>query len=421
MSINIFQVFIITVVLFLAYLWLLRSLYPISKPIYFAAVLSFIFKIFNAVLQNYIAGGSYAGDSNGYDYLGREHLPIIKDHPFQCIIQFLLNKPFQTGQIVQQLYNSPNTEHLIQQTGLIYYLMGNPSLEGISIIASFLSCIGSYLFLKSYRLRFPEANIRLFGMLIFLYPSVIFWTSLNLKESWVFFYLALATYGASLMFSKFTVKSVLLCLTGIYLGFPTRPHIFLFFISAFSVLVFYLKRGSFAFRLFYKSLLMAIVFYAISLAWAGLKSSYIGDRDVIEYLAIVKLGGSLSASSGIEVKPLESVSDLHNIFYNAMAVLFRPFIFEARNSMGLMSGIEGLFIIWCSIKSVIDRSYKRLRNKFYVFALAYVLLFTVGFSFQVGNLGTMVRMRVLVLPFLFMIFCCHLTKRRKLVKRLEMG
>ena len=142
-----------------------------------------------------------------------------------------------------------------------------------------------------------------------------------------------------------------------------------------------------------------------------------GDKDPLEYLATVKQGGSMAVGSGIDPKPILSLSDWPNIFYNAVAVLFRPFVFEASNSLGFISGIENVFIMLFSIKSVMDGSYKRLRNRFYVFALAYVLLFTVGFSFQVGNLGTMVRMRVLVLPFLFMIFSCHLTGRKRFDQR----
>ena len=84
--------------------------------------------------------------------------------------------------------------------------------------------------------------------------------------------------------------------------------------------------------------------------------------------------------------------------------LFRPFLWEARNPMMLVSALENAYILYLTVMILLRMPFRRITqiigsNQLLVFSL----LFAVFFSFSVGlttsNFGALVRYRIPSLPF----------------------
>lgn len=98
-----------------------------------------------------------------------------------------------------------------------------------------------------------------------------------------------------------------------------------------------------------------------------------------------------------------------------VAVLFRPFPFEAGNGPPMATAIEGVFLMvlfalsWRRVFGAI-----RLLRKapFVAFAATYSLLFVIAFS-SIGNFGILARQRCQLLPFLIVLLAAPTPMRTR--------
>jgi hypothetical protein len=103
--------------------------------------------------------------------------------------------------------------------------------------------------------------------------------------------------------------------------------------------------------------------------------------------------------STVEGQPILSISDVPQ---GVLRVMFRPLIFEASNTLTLISGIEGTallaLILWRLPRMVRNAGWLR-RTPYLMYSLLYVIGFVVIFS-PVLNLGILARQRTQMLPML---------------------
>jgi hypothetical protein len=86
------------------------------------------------------------------------------------------------------------------------------------------------------------------------------------------------------------------------------------------------------------------------------------------------------------------------------AGLFRPFLWEVRNPVMLLSGIEGMVLIILTIRilwkmRIIGIVRYLTKNHLLVFALIFSLFFAFSVGISTSNFGSLVRYRIPVLPF----------------------
>lgn len=400
---NVPMAIVTAVVLFPLYLFIIRDLRKVSYRLFLVAFFSLMIKFINAIfVQKIIYGGIYAsGDTHYYAYLGVEYLKALQADPSKYLYHFLFHMPV-------------GTEHMYTLTGILYTFIQIPSLEALAVIAAFLSSLASYIFLSAYRLAFPGLPCKKFGYMIFLFPSLLFWTSLHLKEPWLYFYLSVATYGASLLLNRKILRGLIFLGLGCFMGFHIKPHILLFFVTALTFLILGLntKRNIIFYLL--KIILFFGIIFASTQVYTLVEQKFVGEADVLDRLAHLKEAAAYGGSAA-GTMPIASLSDLKYLPYNMFTVLLRPAIWEARGLMPLLSAAENLFFMWMIL--ICWKNSGGKKNAFYYFCLFYILIFAVGFSFQVGNLGTMVRQKVHIFPFWFALISYHLSQktRKKIV------
>ena len=84
--------------------------------------------------------------------------------------------------------------------------------------------------------------------------------------------------------------------------------------------------------------------------------------------------------------------------------MFRPLPWEAHNRFALLASLENVALL-CMLGLILwkakDVARLLIQEPLLMFALSFMALFVAAFSLQVVNLGTMVRLKINVLPFFF--------------------
>jgi hypothetical protein len=86
------------------------------------------------------------------------------------------------------------------------------------------------------------------------------------------------------------------------------------------------------------------------------------------------------------------------------AGLFRPFIWEAKNPMMVISGLENLLLLYFTIqlllkKKVIGFFTSILQDPMLTFAFIFSIFFAFGVGLSTSNFGSLVRYRIPLMPF----------------------
>lgn len=106
------------------------------------------------------------------------------------------------------------------------------------------------------------------------------------------------------------------------------------------------------------------------------------------------------------------------------AGLFRPFIFEARNPVMLISGLENLFLLLLLIYTLFKVGLFRFitimfESPVLLFSIGFVLLFAFSVGLTTANFGALVRYKIPLIPYytaaLFIII--HSSKKSELTER----
>ncbi|UOQ74436.1 hypothetical protein [Hymenobacter cellulosilyticus] len=130
----------------------------------------------------------------------------------------------------------------------------------------------------------------------------------------------------------------------------------------------------------------------------------IGERTKInqEYLySLTKDQGSAYNIGAID----GSFSSLVTVAPQAVIVsLFRPFLFEARNPVMLLSAMEATMFIYLTImmfyRTGFFKSFKQIASTPMVtFCFLFAIVFAIGVGTNSGNFGTLVRYKIPLMPF----------------------
>lgn len=305
------------------------------------------------------------------------------------------------------------TQRIADFVGGLYTVAGPSAYVGF-LVFTYICFWGQVLIIRGFRVAVPEADHRRFTLLVLFVPSLVFWPSSIGKEALMIGCLGLISYGGALLLApKPRIRGVGFFIAGSLLVMLIRPHVAMMAIGAL-VLAFTVgtlggfhgvgleassKRG----RVLRLSALVAVLVLS-AVASTRLASTF-NEYDE-EGGALASLEGTASQTSrgGSEFAPV-TITGPSRLPAGLVTVFFRPFPWEAGNLNGLVAGAEGLLLLAMlavSWRRLMSLPRLALRRPFIVFALVYVLLFTVGFSF-IANFGILARQRVQALPILLIV------------------
>jgi hypothetical protein len=287
------------------------------------------------------------------------------------------------------------------------------AIVGVNQLATFLafswmSWLGTILFYRAFTVTFPGVfqGHKRYAYLVFFLPSTIFWTADVSKEAIMTVSLGFVAYGCAKVLVRAPGGFRLLTL-GVLAGFLIRPNELLVILGGFAVALMIRPQGSGARQnpvarvsgLLFMGLLVGISVYMtlhyLKLGGSGQGVSLSSTNQNNQGCQVGCGSSGFTYSSSPLTWPID-----------AYTILFDPLPFNAHGSGEYAAAFENLVLV-----AIVIASYRQLRILPRAsFARAYVMMcivYSAGFIYAfaaLGNLGLIYRERVMLLPFLMVLF-----------------
>jgi len=311
----------------------------------------------------------------------------------------------------RQLNFAPDTQAAVPGTGSMRYISGLVhAVCGSDEMASFLifawiAFLGCYFLYRAFVTAVPDADRYRYAVLLFFWPSIVFWPSSIGKESVMLFSLGLAALGGARFFTR-RPGGITLAFLGILITYLVRPHVALIMLLAlgFALLI---GRGQSRPT---RSLTPGSIAKAAAVLLLILGVSYMAGRTA-RFLGVKTLQPSSTEEAFLEVQgntkkggsEFSPANATNPIGYPqaAVTILFRPFLFEAHTGEQIASALETLglaLLVVVSWRRLLSVPWRLRAQPYVALALAFVLVFFFVFA-VISNFGILARERTMVLPF----------------------
>jgi len=262
----------------------------------------------------------------------------------------------------------------------------------------FIAFIGQYFLFKSIA---PFVQKKLSFLIIFLFPSLLLWTSGILKETIIIFIIGLWLYGLKLLIDKKYVLSVVLLLISTLIASTVKVYIIIgLYLSILPLIIYKIIKKYKVWQVY----LSVFIIYILSIPLL----EYLFGLDLLT-LIVNKLelttNLAISENAGSMINPLKLEPTLFSFIINApLAIIntfFRPFINDIDSLIMIPSFIENLICILIMIIAIIFRK-KEITQKeqnILLFFLSFTIIETLLIGYTTPILGATVRYRIF--PMLF--------------------
>jgi len=313
-----------------------------------------------------------------------------------------------------EYWRDPQSFSTIRFTSPLY-LLTVKSYFTCTLLVSALTYAGTWRLYLLFTREFPGLE-KQFAISILYFPSLIFWGSGIMKDTFTLSAACWFTYSMYMIFIKRekVLVNIFWLIATTYVMVVCKPYIFIALLPGTMVWVSFKriqKIKSPVFRILSTPIIIAVFLIAGSFIFGGLSS------DLKQY----------SSVEGVLSKAVTSQQDLKQEYYKGnsfdigqfdgtissalskfplavTAGLFRPFIFEARNPVMFISGIENTFLLIFTmiflfrIGPIIVIKYI-FKEPLLLFSLAFAIFFAFGIGLSTSNFGALVRYKIPCIPF----------------------
>jgi len=366
------------------------------------------------IYQFYYSGG----DTYNYHTHGSRHIwEAFMDSPMKGI-RLLVND----GQNYYDVYRYASKiifftdpqSYAIVKIAAVFDLFTFSSYSSTAILFALVSFVGMWMFFLTFYEQYPDLH-KWLATASFFIPSVFFWGSGLLKDTITMGCLGVATYQVYRIFikKKFKIRHLFLLALSLYGMYSIKIYILLTFLPAVIVWVFLANLDSIRSPVLRIMLAPFMVSASIALGYFAMVKA--GEDNAKYSLKNVAMTAKITAYdigyyTGRDAGSGYSLGELDGTFGSMFSLapqainvsLFRPYLWEVKNPLMLLSALESflllLFCIYIIIK-INARLFSAVNNPNVLFAL----IFSVAFAFAVGvstfNFGTLVRYKIPLLPF----------------------
>jgi hypothetical protein len=313
-------------------------------------------------------------------------------------------------------YTDPPSFFVVQVAAL-FDLLTFSSYAGTAVCFAFLSFFGSWLlFLTFYRLL-PHAHAWVAVAVLFV-PSVLMWGSGILKDTLTLSALGMLTYAVHGLFvaRRFKPGKVVLLAAGLWILFSVKKYVLMCFLPALLLWV-YANRLAQIRSVVAKILI--VPFIILLLAGSGYYAVILIGKDDPRYaperLAVTAqiTAYDIGFYTGKDAGSTYSLGKLDGTFANLLSKfpqavnvsLFRPYLWEVRNPLMLLSALESLvFLVLTLVVLVRHGRYaiQSLGNPIVLFCLVFSVVFAFAVGVSTFNFGTLSRYKIPLIPFYLM-------------------
>jgi hypothetical protein len=309
------------------------------------------------------------------------------------------------------------SSYFIVRLAALFDILTFSSYSATAVLFAFSSFIGIWFFFLSFYELFPHLHRRI-AICSFFIPSVFFWGSGLLKDTIIMACLGIATYWVKRIFidKRVSISGPIILIICLFIMFSVKKYVLLCFVPA-SLFWVYAGNLSMIRSMGLRILLLPFII-GISVFSGFYAMKKIGESD--PKYALDKLAETARITaydigfySGRDAGSGYTLGEMDGTFGGMLKLapqainvsLFRPYLWEVRNPLMLLSAMEAfsLFLIFVFLLFRKPRSFfSSLGNPNVLFCF----VFSIAFAFAVGvstyNFGTLSRYKIPLLPFFAM-------------------
>jgi hypothetical protein len=422
----------IILIYFLAYLIRPMMTDEVNRKYFFLALnVRVIGALVLGMLYQFYYGG---GDTFNFHTHGSRHIwEAFWDSPSEGI-QLLIGNENNARGVYKYTSRIPffhdHSSYMVIRIAAFFDLFTFSTYSATAVCFALVGFLGSWmLFLSFYEDR-PHL-IRKIALATLFIPSVFFWGSGLLKDTITLAALGFATYFIRKMVLKRRIKivHVILLLFVLYITYSIKKYILLCYLPAVLLWIYATVFSR------VKSLMLQVMIFPLVVVVAGasgffaiLQVSKDDPRYALRYLGKTAMvtANDIAYQTGRDAGSTYSLGVLDGSFGSMVRLgpqainvsLFRPYLWEVRNPLMLMSALESLFMFYITLY-VLYKSRGFFIRTLFTPDIIFCLMFSITFAFAVGvstfNFGTLSRYKIPLLPFylLAMLFIYDEAKRER--------
>jgi hypothetical protein len=389
-------------------------------------------------LYQFYYGG---GDTFNYHTHGSRHIwEAFVDDPTKG---FKLLFSDGTDQVGVYRYSSriiffgDHESYAVIRLAAVFDLLTFSSYSATAVLFAVVGFAGLWLFFITFYQMNPALH-RWVALAVLFLPSVIFWGSGLLKDTLTLACVGMATYATFKLFiqRRFYPGTVILLLVALYVLYSIKIYILLTFLPAAIVWVFMyyfsqIRSAALKVMLFPFFLVTTVVLGYFAMLKAGEDNPKYSLKSLAKTAQVtaydIRYWTGRDAGSGYTLGELDGTwQSMIRLGPQAINVsLFRPYLWEVRNPLMLLSAGESLALLFLTLLTI-------YRARSYLFTalsdptILFCIVFSLTFAFAVGistyNFGTLTRYKIPLLPFysLALILIYYYPKRDRNEDVLEM-
>jgi hypothetical protein len=383
--------------------------------------LKIFFSILFIVITQFIYGGN---DGFMYYEFGTVIDKAISEKLSNISFIFSGSEPFYTyvtDNTIEGVNSVPGYMSSIsnQIVSRVSYILGIFCFQNYSVICLFFSLF-SYLgiwkmYLVFYKIFTEQKKLITIS---FLYlPSFLFWSSALLKEPICLLSLGLIVSGFYniFYFKKYGFWSIIWAFIGCYFLYLVKSYILFSVLGAFGIMFFstFIKKMNFISKLISSLALILIFTFTVNYVISGLDED---DAESITTEALIEktqkfkddyedMGGAFVDIGDLDPSITGIVKKIPTVIMN---VFFRPFPWEAKSILLIISMFESFFFLVLILRALIKTKFFGFfkivfGNPVYLFCFVFALLLGIIVGLTTFNFGTIIRYKLPCTPFFCML------------------
>lgn len=362
------------------------------------------------------------GDAINYFVSAKMYTNVLLSGDFGKFFDLLdyknqnVNYILSSGNSYGYLMFAPNDYYALFTVSLTipFVLLGCKSIVATSILLSSVSFIGLWKLYEVFIDNFPDLT-RPFAYAIFFIPSVFFWGSGILKDTFTLSAIGFYVYGLYYyQILKRRKLQYLIAIIGSVLVFVfIKPYILFALLPGSLIWIFFNRIRNIKNQLLAAMVVPVLLLGALGMVVILLSNfgQYLGEYSLDNVLSkavktqqdlIREQYGGNSYNIGVFEPTIGGV--VAKIPAALNLALFRPYLWDVRNVMMLLSALENMLMLGLSIYILVRVKFSTLiKSLFSHPLLIFSLLFALFFAFSVGlttaNYGALARLKIPCIPF----------------------
>lgn len=272
------------------------------------------------------------------------------------------------------------------------------SFLGCFLVFSFISYLGC-LKLFEVIIDLTDRNYNI-SYLLLLLIGTHFWTVSLGKDSLMFYSMCCLCYN--IYFDKPKSHYILPLLL---IGF-IRLHVLIFVLAGGGVsYVFTNSKIKIQTKFIFAGLVSGILYFLIPIFLTKMEVNNIAEA---ENKMQASINSNVKGGAGIDLKD-------SNLIVKWFSYMFRPFVFEARNPMFLLSALENLvwlYIFYIIIKNLIKNKTRNYKVWSYI---CIIVVCTLPLAYSLANFGISMRQKIMIYPFFISLFFILKNKQKSIL------